>query len=117
MMRLLMIANPAFPFDLTSPAAARPTGGLGAQAWPGAYKTGSTMNNADKVYKALMKCRGAFATIRAVADIAGIDERAARKCLVALDEVGAVDVVLVLDDKHGARRHRCNAYMLVIDNG
>jgi hypothetical protein len=70
------------------------------------------MNNADKVYKALMKCRGAFATIRAVADIAGIDERAARKCLVALDEVGAVDVVLVLDDKHGARRRRCNAYML-----
>lgn len=74
------------------------------------------MNNADKVYKALMKCRGAYATIRAVADMAEISETVARKCLVALDEVGAVDVVQVLDDKHGSRRHRCNAYMLVIDN-
>jgi hypothetical protein len=74
------------------------------------------MNNINKVYKALMRCRGAYATIRAIADIAGIDERAARKCLVAFGVVGTVDIVQVLDDKHGARRHRCNAYMLVIDN-
>jgi predicted transcriptional regulator len=74
------------------------------------------MNSADKVYKALCRCRGAYATIRAVADMAEIREAAARKCLVALDEAGLVDVVQVLDDKHGGRRHRCNAYMLVIDN-
>lgn len=74
------------------------------------------MNNADKVYKALCRCKGAYATIRAVADIAGIGEQAARKCLVALGVVGLVDIVQVIDDKHGGRRHRCNAYMLVIDN-
>lgn len=71
------------------------------------------MNNAEKVYKALIKCKGAYATIRAVADMAGIAETAARKCLVALDEQGLVDIVQVLDDKHGNRRHRCNAYMLM----
>lgn len=74
------------------------------------------MNNADKVYRALRRCRGAYATIRAVADMAEVSEKAARVCLSALDEAGLVDIVQVLDDKHGARRHRCNAYMLVIDN-
>jgi predicted ArsR family transcriptional regulator len=72
------------------------------------------MNNADKVYKALMKCRGAYATIRAVADMAEISEKAARVCLTALDEAGLVDVAQVIDDKHGSRRHRCNAYMLEV---
>ena len=69
-------------------------------------------NNADKVYKVLMKCRGAYATVRAIADMAGIGEAEARKCLVALDECGQLDVVQVHDDKHGGRRRRCNAYKL-----
>lgn len=72
------------------------------------------MNNADKVYRALCRCRGAYATIRAVADMAEVSEEAARVCLSALDEAGLADVVQVLDDKHGGRRHRCNAYMLQV---